>query len=213
MMALATVAVVAVLALSAPFILVMRRVQTPTSGTRMARDTRRGTAVLVVDMQTDFVEGNGYDHAEIESKVKRINSRATEAHAAGIPVATLRQIYRGTIATTVVKLFGKGLGNPGSGGLELHHTIDVKAEADFVKSRLDGFSNPELERWLASHDVGQVEIVGLDGCYCVAATARGALNRGFDVTLSDSMILASDQRRWLTNREKLIAAGANASPD
>lgn len=210
--AAAVLAVLAVFAVLAWVVVVMRRVQTPTSGARIGRDSRPGTAVLVVDMQTDFVEGNGYDQADVADKVERINARVAEARAAGVPVATIRQIYQGPIATTVIKLVGKGLGNPGSNGLGLHHTLDVETEADFVKSRLDGFSNPALERWLASHDVGEVEIMGLDGCYCVSATAHGALNRGFDVTLSDSMILASDQQRWLANRQKLAAAGATASP-
>ncbi|MEM7322095.1 MAG: hypothetical protein AAF531_03320 [Actinomycetota bacterium] len=50
------------------------------------------------------------------------------------------------VATIVVRLFGGGLGNPGSLGLGLHPDLRISADAKIVTSRLDGFSNPELER-------------------------------------------------------------------
>lgn len=203
------VALVAIAALVATAAVTMNRVHAPTTGPTIDRRSRSGAALLLVDLQTDFVDGNGYDAATAATAIEAINARAAEARAAGIPVATLRQVYRGPVATTVIRLLGKGLGNPGSHGLGLHRLVDVQADADFVKSRSDGFSNPALDDWLAAHDIGTVEIVGLDGCYCVRKTAIGALNRGFDVSLPESMILAADESTWEKHRRELVAAGAD----
>ncbi len=131
-----------------------------------------------------------------------------------MPIATLRQIYRGPVATTVIRLFGKGLGNPYSSGVELHPDLDARAEVDFVKSRLDGFANPALEQWLAGRGVGSIELLGLDGCFCIKATAIGALNRGFDVHLHDDTILAVNETKWRACSEQLKARGAQlVGPD
>jgi nicotinamidase-related amidase len=201
-------AAVAALGAIGTVVVTMRRVHEPTTGTAIDRRGREKRALLIVDMQTDFIEGNGYPQAEVERKTRAINARAEEARSANVPIATLRQIYQGPVATTVIRLVGKGLGNPDSSGLELHSELDAQAAADFVKSRLDGFSNPALEQWLASRRVGAVEIMGLDGCYCVKATAIGALNRGFDVHLHDDTILAANQTKWRTYAEQLRAKGA-----
>lgn len=189
-------------------VVVMRRVHEPTTGTTIDRRGREGRALLIVDMQTAFIEGNGYPQAEIDRKIRGINARVEEARFDDVPIATLRQIYRGPVTTTVIRLFGKGLGNPYSSGLELHPDLNVHAAADFVKSRLDGFSNPALEQWLADRDVGVIEILGLDGCYCVKATVIGALNRGFDVQLHDDTILAVDGAKWRACAERLGVRGA-----
>lgn len=207
-------AVVAALAFaSACSALVMRRVNAPTTGTAIDRNARSASALLVIDLQTDFVDGNGYDQDEVDRVLQRINARAAAARADGAPVATLRQVYRGLVATTVIRLVGKGLGTPGSTGLGLHVDVDVDADVDVVKSRLDGFSNPALGAWLADNEVRELEIVGLDGCYCVKATAIGALNRGFDVRLDDELILAGDQAAWQATQQHLLAAGAVVLPE
>ena len=189
-------------------VFVMRRVHKPTTGTAIDRRDREGRALLIVDMQTDFIEGNGYPQAEVDRKIRAINARVEEARSDNMPIATLRQIYRGPVATTVIRLFGKGLGNPSSSGLELHPDLNAQAEVDFVKSTLDGFASPALEQWLASRGVGSIEILGLDGCYCINATAIGALNRGFDVHLHDDTILAANGTKWRTCSEQLKARGA-----
>lgn len=215
-MTAATATAIAVAALGAivTAVVVMRRVHEPTTGTAIDRRGRGRSALLIVDMQTDFVEGNGYPRAEVDRKIRGINARVEHARSADIAIATLRQVYRGPVATTVIRLFGRGLGNPNSSGLELHPDLDARAETDFVKSRLDGFSNPALGQWLARQRVGVVEILGLDGCYCVRATAIGALNRGFDVRLDDDTILAANESKWRMCAEELGARGAQlVGPD
>ena len=61
--------------------------------------------------------------------------------------------------------------------------VKVKGSRTFTKNRSDAFSSAELDAFLRASQVDRVLLAGLDGAYCVNATARGALNRGYKVTL------------------------------
>ena len=89
-MTIIIVIAVAALAAIGTVAVVMRRIQEPTAGTVIDRRGREERALLIVDMQTDFVEGNGYPKTEVERKIREINTRAEEARSADIPIATLR---------------------------------------------------------------------------------------------------------------------------
>jgi hypothetical protein len=45
------------------------------------------------------------------------------------------------------------------------------------------FSDPGLLELLHQHSVTEIEIIGIDGCYCVASSAVDACKSGFHVTL------------------------------
>jgi nicotinamidase-related amidase len=57
------------------------------------------------------------------------------------------------------------------------------AEPTFGKSVGDAFSNPALEAWVREQGAGSVILLGAQSDYCVSATAKGALFKGFDVIL------------------------------
>ncbi|MEM9653991.1 MAG: hypothetical protein AAGA65_18000 [Actinomycetota bacterium] len=87
------------------------------------------------------------------------------------------------VATIVVRLFGGGLGNPGSLGLGLHPDLRISADAE---------NRHVPVGWLLEPRAGTF-----------------ALNRGFDVSLDDRLILAIDRSRWRAQRDTLAAGGAD----
>lgn len=211
-MILAISIVVALLfAVLAPVVVVMARVHTPTKDTPIDRDHRNETALVIVDMQTDFVDGNGYESDQVRSVIDGINTMAATAKQENKQVIALRQVHQGLIANAVIKAVGKGLGAQSSTGLGLHADLDIEPDAVFIKARTDGFSNSEFEEWLERHNVGTLEIAGLDGCYCVNTTSIGALNRGFDVVLHEQLILTTNQHRWHKRRNAIVQRGASIS--
>ena len=60
--------------------------------------------------------------------------------------------------------------------------------------------SPEFERFLIAYRINELYLVGLDAEFCVYYTAKGALNRGYNVNvITDGIFLLADEK-W----EKLI---------
>lgn len=70
------------------------------------------------------------------------------------------------------------------GRLELHFPVAESGREVVIRKRKDdGFDCTALEEILRQHEVGRICVVGVMSEMCVLATARGALERGFDVVL------------------------------
>ncbi len=52
-----------------------------------------------------------------------------------------------------------------------------------LKEKASVFSDPGLLELLHQHSVTEIEIIGIDGCCCVASSAVDACKSGFHVTL------------------------------
>lgn len=98
----------------------------------------------------------------------------------GTPVIYIQNVFTNAF---IRGLLG-GVNAPGAPGTEMdHQLIRVPGAPTFQKDRADAFSNPELDDYLRKLQVDHLVIVGLDAAYCVNATAEGARNRGYRVTL------------------------------
>jgi nicotinamidase-related amidase len=184
---------------------------TPTRGRRIDRASRPNEALLVIDLQSDFTRKtgkNGYQDAQVDRTLDSVNGLAAAAHASGVPVVSIRQVVTAPLAAFIGRILAGPGGIVGSPGIGLDPRLDLKADHDFTKHRGDAFSNPELERWLDSNRIGKLQIVGLDGCYCVRLTSLGALNRGYDVEIVENGVLAADANRWAECKQQLAKQGA-----
>ncbi|WP_336081322.1 cysteine hydrolase [Thalassospira sp. CH_XMU1448-2] len=185
---------------------------TASTGAPIETELRPNTAVLIVDLQEDFTSDtakNAYPADKLHNALVAINDLVETANANDIPVISIRQKFDGFYINLLVKLLNEGRGSASSTGLSLDDRIDGDIDHDIVKSRADAFHEPELDRVLARHDVGKLIIVGLDGDYCVNATIQGALNRGYDISISDATTLALNPESWLKTKSRLIAAGVH----
>ncbi|WP_136621925.1 MULTISPECIES: isochorismatase family protein [Mesorhizobium] len=73
---------------------------------------------------------------------------------------------------------------PGEPGWPVWPALGQAAdEPTFAKSVRDAFSNPAFGDWVAGQGAGAVVILGAQTDYCVAATVKGAMARGFGVTV------------------------------
>ncbi|MBC08156.1 MULTISPECIES: cysteine hydrolase [unclassified Thalassospira] len=185
---------------------------TPSKGKKINLSERPNSALLIVDLQEDFTNATGknaYAPDMVEKLIAAINDLVQTANANGSPVISIRQTFRGWYMNFLMKLLNKGRGNPKSKGLDLDARVNGDIDHDIVKSRADGFSEPELDRVLDRQKVGKLIIVGLDGDYCVKATMQAALNRGYEVSFSDATTLALKPNSWKKTKSKLTAGGAS----
>ena len=145
------------------------------------------TALVIVDMQEVLIPvvWNGPELAD------RIADLADRARAQGVPVIALQQV-------------GGAMFEPGAKGTELSHRLRLQPTDTVIqKTATDGFYKSDLGTALEGVDTIVVTGVGTD--YCVDATVRSAVSRGFDVVLvEDGHSTVADPEAGLT-AEQIIA--------
>ncbi|MBI3131481.1 MAG: cysteine hydrolase [Acidobacteria bacterium] len=153
----------------------------PTKGPRIATYPTPRTAVLVIDIQEDYTGPQAKKrYRDGDRIIAASNTLLAQAKAKGALVIFIENV----IDNSIVSAFTGGINAPGSPGTEMdRRLIKVPGARTFTKGRSDAFSNPELDRYLRENQVERLLITGLDGAYCVDSTTRGALNRGYHVTL------------------------------
>lgn len=136
----------------------------------IATATAAAHALVVVDVQRGWLAGpHAVDGAE--RLLARLADGLSAARAAGALVIHVQDVGDGDSSVA-----------PGSPGREL---VLAVADGDLVvpKEVDDGFIGTGLEEALRAAGVMTLVIGGLQSEMCVAATARGALTRGFSVVL------------------------------
>ncbi len=127
-------------------------------------------ALIVVDVQNAFITSPNAVHGH-KNLIIAIEVLLGKARSASIPIIFLQN--DGT----------KGaLDEPFTPGWELYFTQQPQ---DIVmrKTKDDGFEGTQLDEVLSSASVQVVTICGIASEMCVAATARAAMNRGYEVLL------------------------------
>jgi nicotinamidase-related amidase len=127
-------------------------------------------ALIIVDIQVAFVAGIEAvpDHARLLAAIEAL---IAAARAAKVPV-----------------IFLQNDGEPGAvdephrPGWELHFP-PLAGESVVRKTEDDGFDGTSLHDLLAASGVQAVALCGVMSEMCVAATAREAMQRGYDVIL------------------------------
>ncbi len=179
------------------------------AGERQIEIDASRTAVLVVDMQNDFIsEGGWFDVRGIDGRwaldlIEPINAGTALARGEGIPVVWLNWGVRADLLNVhpshrrTIKpdpadpsyaprmASGKGpVLERGSWGAEIVPGLVVGPDDIHVaKHRYSGFWDNELDSVLRNLDVTTILLCGINLDRCVFATAIDACNAGYDVVL------------------------------
>ena len=138
---------------------------------RKVQDSTAAAALIVIDMQRAFVEGPGAIPS-IGTVLQAAQRQIQAAHDAGALVVFLQNDGR-----------PEEPDQPGSTGWEL--AFEPQPGDAVVRKRHDnGFAGTDLDALLRNHDVKKVSICGVMSEMCVAATARSAIERGYEVVLA-----------------------------
>jgi nicotinamidase-related amidase len=128
---------------------------------------RPNTALLVIDVQNDVVEGA---HNR-DGVIANINTLVDKARGAGVPVVWVqhndpRNLVRDSDGWQYVPELKRDDSEP------LVH-----------KQYGDSFEDTDLEDILAQHQVGRLVVTGAQTDACIRSTLHGAIARGYDATL------------------------------
>ena len=88
----------------------------------------------------------------------------------------------------------------------------LKIVSDYIveKDSKSVFSNDKLESILKDNNIETIEVNGIDGCCCVAATALDAVEKGYNVIFPLKYIGTLNEERFITKiRSKLLKSEIN----
>ena len=165
------------------------------------------TALIVLDLQRDLLEADGRMPVKQE-QVQPMLETATALHAAaraqGLPVIRIENLYT---SSDVGNLFRNGATVRGTPGAAWDSRAPIDADAMFEKDAPDAFSNPAFDAALREKQVTHLVITGVYADGCVTWTTRGALNRGYRVTLVRGGVAAGSDQARSSALETLKAEG------
>lgn len=150
----------------------------------------RRTALVVIDMQNDFLHAdgwyarNGVDIGHMQASIAPTRALVAEARARGVPVIWTRHGFRDERDAGVFMRLRPFLAEGGlrkdSWGYEILDGLGAALEDWYVeKNRLSAFYNTNLELVLRSLDVETLLVTGVLTNQCVAATSKDANFRDF----------------------------------
>lgn len=151
-------------------------------------------ALLVIDMQEDYV-GEMRDKRRFpyhpELLLPRINERIQEFKNEGnLVVYVLNRFFYQRKTYTPRPVQG----------------LTMVSNHIFIKNRMNSFSNPALAGFLRENNISELEMVGVDGNYCVAASARSGVKNKFSVLFNRQCIEAAKVDKFEKTMSRLRAS-------
>lgn len=148
-------------------------------------------ALIVIDMQECYI-GPACKHPFYpDTLIEKVNERIRQAEACSEMVFYVKN---------------KGRMAPAGHVPDFAPGLLLVSDIILVKDRMSLFCNPSVPGLLALHHIDALEVVGIDGNFCVAATAIDAARAGFPVAFPLSYIGIRHEKRFVKTREKLLQA-------
>ena len=158
-------------------------------------------ALIVVDMQKDFMPGGALPVPEGDKIIPRLNEYIKLFEKKGLPVFFTRDWH----PENHISFKGHGGIWPphcvqGTKGAEFHDELYIPADNKFIISKgtsqefdaYSGFQGTILEDLLRERGIRRVFIGGVATDYCVKNTTLGALNLGFEAIVLEDAIKGVD---------------------
>jgi nicotinamidase-related amidase len=152
-----------------------------TKGSIIARYEHPRMALLVLDMQEDFLGDNArmpIDKEQIPAVTGVVNRLVDEFERNGRPIVYVKSEFPKRAIGNRIRHFAA---IEGSEGTRIFGKIKISGSAIFSKKEPDAFSSPEFENYLVANRVNRLVVTGVYADQCVLYTTLGALNRGYQV--------------------------------
>ena len=150
------------------------------------------SALLVIDMQRDYLGKSSRYHYYPDALIDKVNERIQKASQENTLIIYIKNRGRRQ-KMPYVSDFVEGL--------------LVLSPYEFEKEKASAFTNLDFKTLLKNHEVSELEVIGIDGNCCVASTALDAVKLGFLVTFPLNYIGMSSIGRFSKTKERLENAG------
>jgi nicotinamidase-related amidase len=156
-------------------------------------------ALLVIDIQEDYTGSTAtppFPYKDSEKLIQTVNRLIEKAAQDGMVIVYIRQEFAGFGARLIAKMLLNGRSIQGNPGTEIDHRIKIISDNIFPKPMASGFSNPNLEKFLDGQEINELYLVGLDAQFCVHATGKAAVKRGYQASIIKGAIAVRNEDRW-----------------
>lgn len=156
-------------------------------------------ALLVIDIQEDYTGTTAkppFPYKDSERVITVVNKTIEEASKKNIITIYIRQEFDGFFGKMLSRVVGHGTAIKGKPGTEVDKRIKIVSNHCFSKPMPDAFSNSKFEDFLVKQQINELYLVGLDAAGCVYFTAKGALKRGYKVSIIKDGIALLAQNKW-----------------
>jgi nicotinamidase-related amidase len=152
-----------------------------TKGNIIAKYENPKTALLVLDMQDDFMGKNAkapINKEQIPAITAVVNSLIDKFERNGQPIVYVKSEFPKRAIGNRIRHYAA---IEGSAGTNIFGKIRISGNVIFSKKEPDAFSNPDFEKYLVANQINQLVITGVYADQCVLYTTLGALNRKYQV--------------------------------
>jgi nicotinamidase-related amidase len=169
------------------------------------------TALLLIDLQRDFLEAGGrmpISASDADCVISTADRLVQHGVNAGWKLVFIKNEFKKS--DWIGNLFRKHAAIEGTAGAEIDPRVSVPEGGSVVsKSRPDAFTNPELAGLLNGSGIHKIVILGVMAEGCVRATVNGARSLGFSVTVVSDGVASSQDflKRFGLNRMQKAGAG------
>jgi nicotinamidase-related amidase len=164
-----------------PLFIILTGFSFETKGSIIAKYENPKTALLVLDMQEDFLGENAkapIETEQIPAITAVVNSLIDEFERNGEQIIYIKSEFPKKAIGNRIRHYAAIEGSPGT---IIFGKIRISGNAIFSKKEPDAFSNPEFEKYLIANQINQLVITGVYADQCVLYTTLGALNRKYQV--------------------------------
>jgi len=162
-------------------------------------------ALLVIDVQNDFVAENGFFHTigadvtAIQQSVPPLTRLIDAAREASVLVVFVKAIYDPPVVSAPMRErnLRRGVEIPrcitGSWGAEFFRVAPLPGEPVVVKHRYSAFTNPALEAMLRARGICSLLLTGVSTDTCVESTGRDFYFADYYVTMVEDCCGAASE--------------------
>jgi len=168
------------------------------------------TALLLIDLQRDFLETGGrmpVNTETAESLIATANRLIRHAERQDWHIIFVKNEFRKS--DWLGNFFRRYAAIEGSSGADLDPRIIIPAiSMALLKAEPNAFSNPDLTKMLHDSNVSNIVAVGVMAEGCVRATVVAALKRGYSVTVAADGVASTRDFLRRFGIKRMLTAGA-----